>query len=198
MNAFLAGELCWLRPLTRDDASTIADWSHDREVTRHLVRGTFPTYPEQAIAAYDAMVEQPTEIELAIMSTTISPEKMIGVTGLHSLNWIARSAEFRVLIGDKLSWGQGVGTEVVQLMVAYGFELLNLHKVWLGVSDSNVAARRSYEKAGFVFEGTLRDEVFRNGRYHDVSRMSMLLEEYRKAKPTWSIAPHLERQFPRS
>lgn len=195
MNEFLGAQQCWLRPLAREDLPQVADWSHDREVTRHLYRGTFPTYAEDADRAYDAMVKASNEYELAVMWR---PEnRFVGVAGLHTINWIARSAEFRILLGDRDSWGHGIGTEVAQLLTAWGIEILNLRRIWLGVNAANVGAHRSYEKAGFVHEGILRQEVFRNGEYHDVVRMSLLGDEYYELKKTWAISKHLERQFPR-
>ncbi len=175
---------------------SIAAWCHDRAVTEHLLRGTFPLYEPLALRDFRAMAESEHDVELAVMA--LEPETFVGVAGLHSIHWIARSAEFRILLGERAFWGRGIGTEVAQLVSAYGFELLNLHKVWLGVNDDNLGARRSYDKAGFTAEGVLRDEVFRNGTYHHVTRMSMLEHEYRRQRSSWPIAALLDDQFPPS
>jgi RimJ/RimL family protein N-acetyltransferase len=92
-----------------------------------------------------------------------------------------RNASFRVFIGDKLSWDRGIGTDCARLMLRYGFEKLNLNRIWLGVNAANERAVRAYEKAGFVREGLLRQEQFRNARYYDVVRMAVLREEYTPA-----------------
>lgn len=55
---------------------------------------------------------------------------------------------------------------------------MNLEKVWLGVNAANMAALSCYKKAGFQEEGILRKEVFRNNKYYDIIRMSILREEY--------------------
>jgi len=47
------------------------------------------------------------------------------------------------------------------------------------VYDFNPGARRVYEHVGFVLEGVLRRAMFREGRYIDVHRMSILEEEWR-------------------
>ena len=66
-------------------------------------------------------------------------------------------------------------------MLAYAFEELKLHKVMLRVLAENARAKRSYEKAGFVQEAYLRDEVFLEGSYRDVILMAILKEEWRNA-----------------
>jgi len=111
-----------------------------------------------------------------------SADNFIGTTGLYSINSIAHSAEFRIFIGDKEFWGRGIATECAQLLVDYGFNRLNLNMIWLGVNTENKAAVRVYEKAGFTHEGRLRQVQYRNGRYYDVFRLSILREEWEKGK----------------
>ncbi|MEK6858024.1 MAG: GNAT family protein, partial [Nanoarchaeota archaeon] len=72
--------------------------------------------------------------------------------------------------------------EVTKLLVQYAFDKLNLNKVYLGVNVENIGAVKSYEKTGFVHEGRLREEVYRNGRYYDVHKMSILRSEWLKTK----------------
>jgi RimJ/RimL family protein N-acetyltransferase len=185
-----------LRALERDVYATqMPRWVATREVVRYLVRGSWPVTREEALADYDTKVGSKSDIELGVHA---GPEgSLVGVAGLHMVNNVARSCEFRVLLGDPSVWRQGLGTETCQLLSSYAFELLNMNRVWLGVSASNAGAHRSYEKSGFVTEGVLREEVYRNGRYHDVIRMGLLRREYEALRPTWAILPWIERQFPK-
>ena len=193
---FLEGHLTLLRALDEADLDgPMSQWSNDREVTQMLYRGAYPENRASTKAAMEAVAQNPREVELAIVDK--GSGRHIGVTGMHSMNPIAHSGEFRILIGEKDYWNGGYGTEVTQLMVAYGFEVLNMHKVWLGVTADNRGALRCYEKVGFVKEGVLRDETYRNSRYYDAVRMSILRHEYDQLRDTWAIADKLETQFPR-
>jgi ribosomal-protein-alanine N-acetyltransferase len=193
---FLDGNLTFLRGLTEQDLDgPMTQWSNDREVTRMLYRGAFPETRETAAATMAAVAANPKEVELAIVDKASGTH--IGIAGIHSMNLIAHSAEFRILIGEKDFWNGGYGTEVTQLMVAYGFEVLNMNKVWLGVTADNVGAVRCYEKVGFVKEGVLRAETYRNSRYYDAVRMSILRPEYDQLRDQWAIAEKLQTQFPR-
>ncbi|MEI6414531.1 MAG: GNAT family protein [Pseudomonadota bacterium] len=191
---FIAGQRLSLRGITHTDLQgSMSEWVNDREVTRYLFRGAYPCSPERLAQEHQMRLNDNTNLELAIIST---PEEVhIGIVGLHAIHPIARAAELRVLIGDKTYWNRGYGTEATQLTLAYAFELLNLHKVYLGVNAAHVGAVRSYEKAGFVREGLLRDEIWRNGCYYDAIRMSILVSEYRQVRDTWPLADTIARQF---
>src|SRR5919204_307317 len=61
----------------------------------------------------------------------------------------------------------------------FGFGELRLERIWLDVYAPNLRAQRSYEKAGFLREGTMRRALFKRGEYADVHRMSLLRSEWR-------------------
>jgi len=191
---FIEGRTVFLRPLEPADyGERMLRWADDREVTRYLVRGTYPLTREQHLHRYEELIASPTDLEMAIVSS--DDDETVGVAGLHQIDRLARSAEFRVLIGERGRWGKGIGTEVLQLLVAYAFEVLNLNKVWLGVNEANEGAVKSYEKAGFEREGVLRQEIYRNGRYYDVVRMSILRNEYEDVMGSWPVLPEIQRQL---
>lgn len=102
----------------------------------------------------------------------------IGNTGIMDHDTISRSAELGIQIGEKAYWNKGYGTEAVELMLKHSFLTLNLNRVFLQVFENNPSAIRSYEKAGFVHEGRLREAVFRSGDYLDVFVMSVLKSEW--------------------
>ena len=107
--------------------------------------------------------------------------QLAGNAGLFHLERNNRSAEFGIFIGDKSRWDKGYGTEVLQVFLEHAFDTLNLNRVDLRVFATNARAIRSYEKAGLVPEGTMRQAVFRHGQYIDVHIMSILRSEWRPA-----------------
>lgn len=66
------------------------------------------------------------------------------------------------------------GLAIYQAIKQYGFSHLGLHRIWLLVLATNAAARALYKAVGFLTEGTLRQAVFRNGRWVDYVSMSIL------------------------
>jgi [ribosomal protein S5]-alanine N-acetyltransferase len=179
--AFLVGERCYLRAPTRDDV--LGNWPHwfsDAEVTRNMLRGVFPQSVEAQLAFYEHVSsEQTSDLVLAIVAA--DTDQHIGTTGLHRIDWVNRSAEFGIVVGERVYWGKGIGSEATRLIVAHGFDRLNLERIWLGVFADHGPAVRLYERVGFQVEGRLRGAILRDGRRHDQLIMGILAEEFRDA-----------------
>ncbi len=69
----------------------------------------------------------------------------------------------------------------MRVMLRYAFTELNLHRVSLFLFDYNPRALRSYEKAGFVTEGRLRQPIRRGGRLWDEIVMGALRDDWLRA-----------------
>src|SRR5512142_3232804 len=171
-----------LRAIERSDLPCFQQWLNDPEVTDGL--STYlplsMTEEEQWCGRMSRL--QPEEKPLANDLKEDGGWRLIGDIGFFNVEWTNRSAEFGLFIGDKSVWNKGYGTETVQLLLKHGFETLNLHRIYLRVYSTNPRAKRSYEKAGFVLEGTMREAVYRHGRYADVHFMSVLRPEWNAAE----------------
>lgn len=173
---FLASEQIYLRAYERGDLPMMVEYLNDPEVTRLLFMGLAPSSMEMLVAQWERDRNSQEEVVFAVCDKRT--DAFLGTTGLYRIHWVMRTGEFRIFLGDKRFWNRGIGTECTKLMVSYGFEKLNLNRVWLGVNSENTGAVRAYEKAGFVHEGVLRQEQYRNLRYYDAIRMSVLRSEY--------------------
>ena len=80
---------------------------------------------------------------------------------------------------DPLLWGNGYATEAAACIVRFGFEELNLHRVWTYCIAENVASRRVMEKLGMQFEGRLRQNEWMQGRWWDSDVYGLLEAEWR-------------------
>lgn len=89
-------------------------------------------------------------------------------------------ARYAIGIFDPGCWGQGIGTEVTNLVLSYAFEELKLHRVDLKVLEYNRRAIRCYEKCGFIIEGIEREGALIEGKYETDVIMSILEHEYKK------------------
>lgn len=102
---------------------------------------------------------------------------LIGHCGLHYINWVNRTGEFGIYIGDLKYRQGGYGSDALRTLIKYGFEELNLNRIWCEVWDNN-AALDVYKHIGFVYEGKLRQTYFNEGRYWDSHLLGMLKTEY--------------------
>ena len=112
------------------------------------------------------------------MICRLSDGEPIGTAGLHDLDFVNGNAEFGISLGEKGEWNKGYGTDALHVLCDFGFGELRFERIELQVYAANARARRSYEKAGFTLEGTLRHRHFAEGRFEDVLIMSLLRDEW--------------------
>ncbi len=176
-NAFLIGEKIYLRPLERDDAAACKEYINDPDVRRNL-----DTVRPKSIPFEEAWIEgQSRDANCIVLGIALQEsDRLIGATDLRDIHPANRSATFGITIGAKDEWNKGHGTDTTRLMLKYGFDTLNLNRIDLSVYATNPGGLRAYEKAGFVREGTLRQKVFREGRYIDVYILSALRDEWKE------------------
>ena len=173
---FLIGKQVYVRGVECADLPAMIEWVNDHDATKYMFTGDRPALLERLQERWEAERESHNTIPFAVC--TKNDDTFVGTTGLYEIQWIMRTAEFRIFLGAKNHWNRGIGTECARLMLVYAFDKLNLNRVQLGVNAANEGAVRSYEKSGFLREGVLREEQYRNFRYYDVIRMAMLRREY--------------------
>ena len=106
-------------------------------------------------------------------------ENLIGHCGLYYIDWRNRTAEFEIYLGDKESRGKGYGSEALRQLCGYGFNELNLNRIWCEVYSNNQSLNM-YRHIGFVDEGILRQNYYCEGQYLDSYILSMLQSEYKE------------------
>jgi len=108
---------------------------------------------------------------------TLADDVLIGGAGLHPV-WEHADGWLGIVIGERDYWNRGYGTDAMRLLVGYGFYELNLHRISLSLHSYNERARRVYEKIGFIYEGTRRGDMHRDGRRTDGIYMGILRREW--------------------
>lgn len=101
-----------------------------------------------------------------------------GACSLQHIDTRNRHAELGIWMAQREGRSQGFGTEAVNLLLDYAFEVVRLDKVHLGVYDFNEAGLRTYERVGFRYEGRLRQMLYYDGRLWDEWPMGMLRSEW--------------------
>lgn len=104
----------------------------------------------------------------------IQSRYLIGCCGLHYLDFRTRIGELGIFIAADR--GQGKGKEALTLLFDYGFNELNLNKIWAEVYKGNDSINL-YSKF-MTYEGELRDSHFHNGKYNNSIVMSVLQREW--------------------
>ena len=168
------GKLVRLRALDNSDLMYLLQFSNDYQVMRGASGGIlYPsTVDDEARAMGNNTSYTSGEYQFAI--ETIQERRFIGKCGFIKINWKNRVGELAIMIGETQMHGKGYGTDAIRTLCQFGFDELNLHKIKAVVFDFNEPALRCYEKCGFVREGLLKQEIYREGAYHDVVMMGLI------------------------
>jgi RimJ/RimL family protein N-acetyltransferase len=173
----IRGEHVYLRPAERDDLPTFVRWFNDADVLENLAMSA-PMSHAAETAWYEAMLADHGRSRYHFVICLLADDRPIGTIGLEEVNLIDGRAEFGIAIGERSEWGKGHGTDATRAICDFGFGELRLERISLFVYEGNDRARRAYEKAGFVHEGTLRRAHFSRGSHHDVHVMGLLRDEW--------------------
>ncbi|WLR57262.1 GNAT family protein [Mesobacillus subterraneus] len=167
-----------LRELTLNDTEDRYQWCLDKEVTKHLnMPERYPPFSSEETQAWIEMCINKTNgyEQKAIMT---EKGKHIGWVDFKNIDKLNKHAELGIAIGDKSYWGKGYGLSAMNEMLIWGFQQLELNKIWLRVEIDNEKAIKSYKNIGYVEEGVLRQDRLRNGEFVDRLRMSILKDEF--------------------
>ncbi|MFC3701915.1 GNAT family N-acetyltransferase [Reinekea marina] len=85
--------------------------------------------------------------------------EVIGGSGLHNADWDKRQFEVGYWGNSRYS-KQGFMTEGVKALVSYALNELKATRVYLTTDERNSASWKLAERAGFVHEGTLRNDRY--------------------------------------
>ena len=168
------GQFVRLRAFERHDVDANHAFVNDLETMQHMVSGI--PFPASMEDEYRWLEQQTSysrgEYQFAVEDFEGS---LVGRCGVIRLDWKNRVAELAIMIGTPYR-GRGYGREAMGLLCDFCLKEMNLHKLKVSVFAFNKAAIRTYEQNGFVQEGLLKKEVFRNGQYQDVVILSRLAE----------------------
>lgn len=178
---YLYGKRIRFRAVEKEDIPKFLRWINDPEVTENLVLIEPMSHYEEE-KWYESMMERPVHEHIYLIEVKEpgngSDYIPIGNCSFLDINWCSRSAEVGIMIGEKSYWDQGYGTEALQILLEHGFNTLNLHRIGLRVYSKNKRGIRAYEKAGFQYEGMLRQGHYQHGQYYDVHLMSVIRSEW--------------------
>lgn len=76
-------------------------------------------------------------------------------------------------------WGKGIMKEALQGMLLFGWQHMSLNRIGARVSTYNTNCTALLKRLGFQHEGTMREEYFEGGQYHDLLLFAILRRECR-------------------
>ncbi len=178
----IAGKAVYLRGIEREDLKLMHKWLNDSEIMQWA-----RSQPDN-VASMEA-VEKEFELDLkgenphrwTFILAQVGTEEPIGWASIRWWRPFSTTVDIGLVIAEKGLRGKGIGTEATMLLADEAFDQLHMHKVELWTRADNTAARKVAENCGFRLEGTDREVVFFDGKYHDGVSYGVLEDEFRKA-----------------
>ena len=161
----------YLRPMTAEDTDNIVAWRNSDAVRKNFIYQA-PFTRQGHEAWVENMVNTGKVVQFIICN--LADDKALGSVYIRDIDKVHNKAEYGIFIGEASARGKGIGTAAARLMLSYCFEEEKLHKVFLRAFAHNAQAIRSYEKAGFVQEALLKDDVCIDGKYYDIVLMAKI------------------------
>lgn len=171
----LEGKRLYLSPISEEDADLFATWLNDLDITRNLTISHVQLSYLKEKQILGEMIKRGDQVFSIVLNDN---DRLIGNCSLNSIDHLDRKAELGIFIGDKNAWSKGYGQEAMQLLLDYGFNILNLHNIYLRVFSHNKKAIHSYERIGFKHAGRLRETNIIGGKMHDELFMDILESEF--------------------
>ena len=159
-----------LRSFINHDKSKLAALCNNRKIWNN-VRDFLPSpYSDQnAIEFITLCQNENPQVTFAVEYRG----ELAGCIGLVRQSDIYRlTAEIGYWIGEPY-WGLGIATQAVKMMTEYGFNQLNLVRIYSGVFAFNKASQKVLEKAGYKLEAIFEKSIIKN---------DVISDEYRYAK----------------
>jgi len=174
----LATTRLWIRELVMEDWPAVHRYASDSQVTLHTIWG--PNTEQDTIQYVQSMLneqqqEPRTVYEMAVIRR--EDNQLIGGCGLHLSD--QQQAEIGYC-NDPGSWGKGYASEAAAAMLEYGFNQLNLHRIYARCRPDNIGSAKVMQKIGMSYEGHLREHMYYKQQWWDSYQYSILQTEFRE------------------
>ncbi len=179
---FLMGKRIYMRPVELADAPVLQRYANDPGV-RRMVSNQFP-HSLISEEEWIKKLSKDSTKEVVLGIVLKDTDQVIGVMGLHHINWKDRTATTGAIIGKEEWRGKGYGTEAKMLFLNHAFNELNLRKICSVALEFNQLSLGFNAKCGYKEEGRQKKHVFVNGDYVDVVLTAVFREDF---LPLWKV-----------
>lgn len=132
----------------------------------------FP-YTEQDGKEFISAMLAVDENDIFAFAITVSGKVIGSIGAFRQGNIHRKTAELGYYIAEEY-WGNGIMTEAVNQLCDYVFSHTDIIRIYAEPFAYNIGSCRVLEKAGFQYEGTLRNNAVKNGKVLDMKMYSKL------------------------
>jgi [ribosomal protein S5]-alanine N-acetyltransferase len=168
-----------LRLVTVEDCTErYVSWLQDPEISKYLET----RWSEQSLNSIrnfvSSMVDSSHSYLFAIVDN--SSDVHVGNIKIGPIQERHRYADVSYFLGDRGVWGKGLATDAIQIATYLAFDRLALHRVQAGLYEGNIGSGRALEKAGYVLEGRMKQQLMGPDGWEDHLWYGLVREDWRR------------------
>ncbi|HXH74711.1 MAG TPA: GNAT family protein [Bacteriovoracaceae bacterium] len=169
--------LFYFRELKPSDIQHFNQWAFDKEAIKYsMTKFHQMSSLDHVRDWYSSTLDDSKCFQLGIVDP--KSDQLIGYAGIAGINKVDGNGEYFIFIGNKDYWGKGIALAVTKKIIEYGFQKMDLHRIFLTASSKNPGAIKAYVKSGFKHEGIMREAFYRGDEYSDKVIMGILHDEF--------------------
>lgn len=174
----LKGKKVALRAITKSDLPQLLVWRNNPEY-RKFFREYRELNSENQEKWFESKVMNDNSTRMFAI-VEIATDKLIGACGLCYIDWINQSADFSIYIGkDDLYIDDVYAIDAAKTMMKYGFEELNLHRLWSEIYSIDEKKQIMFRTLGFYLDGRHKETHWTEGKWVDSLYYGITEQDYR-------------------
>lgn len=158
-----------------EDAKALSELLNDKKIMDNLRDGLpYPYTENDALFYINSCLSSDRNYNFCF--AIVNSDEVVGSIGIFRKGNIhSRTAELGYYVGAK-NWGNGICTEAVRLACKHIFDNTDIVRIYAEPFAENTGSCRVLEKNGFVLEGILHKNAFKNGVIRDMKMYALVKE----------------------
>tara|TARA_B110000014_G_scaffold155912_1_gene109483 strand:- start:142 stop:669 length:528 start_codon:yes stop_codon:yes gene_type:complete len=174
----IKGKFVKFRSLESKDLIKLKEWRNENKVRKTTREYRLLSMINQKKWLEKLQMENPPS---SIMFGIVNNNKiLIGVCGLTYIDWKNKHAEISCYLKLKNWQKTKESKDTVETLMKYGFDELNLNRLWAEVFEIAKENIELLKKFNFIKEGELREKLWRDGKWWNSQIYSKLAKEFLK------------------
>jgi RimJ/RimL family protein N-acetyltransferase len=178
----LSGKVIELISMTSEHFPELIALANDKRIWQHYTYdGTDPARFKTILEGALTDMENGSQFSFVIFHK--QDKKLIGSTRFMEIQYPHRKLEIGSTWLHPDYWGTAVNFECKLLLLTFCFETLGTLRVQLRTDENNIRSQKAIEKIGGQYEGTFRNDMFRdNGTHRNSMYYSIIASEWKEKK----------------
>lgn len=171
---FLITQRTKIELLAKDDLEVVRLLHNEKSILSQLSDSTYVT-PKMQLDWYGKLLTSSKSYRYVCKKLSEGEEDLIGVFRVDCFDLANKSAQIGLDIAPTHR-RMGYAFEIYTAFINYFFVNQKLHRLYLCTLETNLAAQSLYRKLNFQLEGTQKDAIYRDGKFHNLLNYSLIAE----------------------